>query len=542
MSALQFYYTSCVQTTAGTSGFQMKAMSPGISPDLQSLLARLAAYRIPPALDATHTDKHPIALRYHYQNEQECILLCSQSSGTDELGRPGNFFAHGLVLEHDLFSCVPPIFFWKSPFWQKQDPQERSQIVSLPVLNAFDEEPTLELEDIWRFLARDNRRALLHKLLCAVLSSGTTQRRIVIIDEVEQVVMWIAAVSCLLPPTYRPLLTFATFHHDPYQSLSLVTGTTGAPFFRASREEYQSFFVLNALTDTASNVPPSAYADLAVAFAESGLYETKLLRLFSDYTRHFPYAPVFDGQLDHLAHYSRIVLGQSIDPLTPQERESLQIALSSFENLPTLTQEDADELSHIAIALRERRRAEHAPRIDGEYLHVIALLQNTPAALDDLVLEELLFVIDHMMTSGQTDYDMQLMQELCEIYGKARVLAVLNSMPYLLRLFEHMENARCDQLCTLWKMLGAYIQPTTHSLDMILISLHKHVQLWKQQNTHEIYPLLQEMLLAVNEYSQQWLQLLHQLDDHVPFEIFSSLCQEVECSPSSVEERIDQGM
>jgi hypothetical protein len=542
MRALQFYYTSCVQTTAGTSGFQMKAMSPGILPDLQSLLARLSAYRIPPTLDATHTDKHPIALRYHYQNEQECILLCSQSSGPDELGRPGNFFAHGLVLEHDIFSCVPPIFFWKSPFWQKQDAQERSQIVSLPVLNAFDEEPTLELEDIWRFLARDNRRDLLHKLLCAVLSSGITQRRIVIIDEVEHVVMWIAAVSCLLPPAYRPLLTFATFHHDPYQSLSLVTGTTGVPFFRATREEYQSFFVLNALTDTVSDVLPSAYADLAIAFAESGLYETKLLRLFSDYTRHFPYTPVFDGQLDHLAHYSRIVLGQSVGPLTPQERGCLQIALSSFENQPTFTQEDTDELSNIATALRERRRAEHTPRIEGEYLHVIALLQSTPAALDTLVLEELLFAIDHMMTSEQTDYNIPPMQELYEVYGEARVLAVLNSMPYLLRLFEHMENARCDQLSTLWKMLGAHIQPATHSLDMVLISLQKLVQLWKQQSSNEIYSLLQEMFSAANGYSQQWLQLLHQLDDHVPFEIFSCLCQEVECSPSSIEEHVDQGM
>jgi hypothetical protein len=539
MSMQQFYYTSYVHRIAGTAGFHMKAMSPGISPDLQLLLERLAAYRIPPALNAAHIETHPIALRYHYRNEQECILLCSQSSGTDELGRPGNFFAHGLILEHDLFTCVPPIFFWKSSFWQKQDTQERSHVVSLPVLNAFDEEPTLELEEIWRFLVHDQRRVLLHKLLSAVISSGTTQRRIVIIDDVEHVVMWVAAVSCLLPPAYRPLLTFATFHHNPYQSLSLITGTTGAPFFRATAEEYQSFFVLNALTGATSDILPSPYADLAMAFAEPGLYETKLLRLFSDYMQRFPYAPVIDEQLDHLAYYSHIVLSQSDASLTSQERKSLRTALSSFENLPSFTRGDIDELSQIATVLREKRRAALLPPVEGEYLRVLALLQNCQGAVEAIVLEELLFAVEQCMISEKASSHVLPIPGLCQLYGEERVLAMLNSAPCLQQLCEQMEKAHCDQLSTLWNMVGAYIQPTRDSLDTILISLRKIVQLWNQQNTHEIYSLLQEMLLAVNGHSQQWLQLLYQLDDHVPFEIFSCLCQEIEGLPSFIEEYVE---
>src|SRR5574340_1247560 len=109
MEVLQHYYTSFVNRQAGSAGFPVKAMSRDIPPDTQAMITRLISYRIPPSLDEYNISQHPVALRYFYKSPEEAILLCSQSNGTDENGRPGNFFAHSLVMKPDYFTGMPPI-------------------------------------------------------------------------------------------------------------------------------------------------------------------------------------------------------------------------------------------------------------------------------------------------------------------------------------------------------------------------------------------------------------------------------------------------
>lgn len=330
MSVRQYYYTSYVHRPTGSAGFHVKAMSPDLSPELQETIARLIAYRIPPSLDVQMPDTHPVALRYAYKGPDECILLCSQSCGHDEFGRPGNFFAHAVVVEQDLFTSIPPVFFWKSAFWCKHDSVERVQIASLPVLPTFDEEPSLDLEEIWAFVAEGRRRDLLYNLLCGVVQSHRKQWRIVIFDSDEHVALWVAAVSCLLPPAYRPLLTFATYHHDPRRAPFLIIGADAAS--RPTLEDDASFFLLDATRGKTSPVEPSPYAALAVSSTHPELYETVLLSIFTDldgdqdsdtdsdtdsgftaYTNNANPAPLYiDEQLDQLALHARSVLGDDV--------------------------------------------------------------------------------------------------------------------------------------------------------------------------------------------------------------------------------------
>lgn len=302
MSVLQQYYTSYSNKETGRTGFQIKATSAGIPPNIQGTIARLIAYSVPRTLDIHALDTHPIALRYYYQGKGSCILLCSQSTGNDESGRPGNFFAHTLVLETDNFTAVPPIFYWKSPFWCYQDPVDRTQLDSLPILLSFDEEPSLELEKVWTFIDQGDRRTLLYKLLCAVVYSNKTYRRIIILDTTDNTANWIAAISTLLPPVYRPLLTFATYHHDPHQGHYLITGMTSASAFHPSATDHKSFFILDAYAGTTSEVPDSPYAKMAASNAQPDLYEAQLLSLFVDYTPNPSTDLVIDEQLDELAH------------------------------------------------------------------------------------------------------------------------------------------------------------------------------------------------------------------------------------------------
>src|SRR5579859_1185227 len=146
MEILQYYYTSFINKETGSAGFQVKAMSRDIRPETQAMIARLMAYRIPPALDERKINTHPIALRYYYLDAEECLLMCSQSNGNDPNGRPGNFFAHVLVADPTLFTSVPPIFYWNSDFWLTKDTSTRTELGTLPDLPG---DPALDFDEMW---------------------------------------------------------------------------------------------------------------------------------------------------------------------------------------------------------------------------------------------------------------------------------------------------------------------------------------------------------------------------------------------------------
>jgi GTPase-associated protein 1, N-terminal domain type 2/GTPase-associated protein 1, middle domain len=385
MSVLQYYYTSFVHPQTNSAGFQVKAMSPDISPDNQALIARLIAYHIPPTLDERAIQSHPIALRYYYKSRRECILLCSQSSGNDESGRPGNFFAHTLILEPEMFKTIPPVFFWQSAFWLKKDAEARSQVDILPVLPAFEEVPSLDIERVWSFLASTAGNDYFHKLMSAIVHCHKTLRRVVIVDTADHVALWIAAVSCLLPPEYRPLLSFATYHHDPRQGQFMITGTTSDSSFRNSAEEYFAYFVLNAETGTVSDVEPSAYANLVASVTSSGQYESQILPFFALTIRRFPHLMQKGEQqelaeyfelLDMFALYFALLENQATRLLSAEELHVVGIALSGFEQLQTYDEEDIIDLQALRSALEPARPLEVAnPQFDQLYRRLEKLLK-----------------------------------------------------------------------------------------------------------------------------------------------------------------------
>jgi hypothetical protein len=388
LAVRQYYYTSYVHATTGRAGFQIKAMSPGLSPRDLELLAHLIDYRLPPALDASEIETHPVALRY-YIAEDTCILLCSQSCGTDEHSRPGNFFAHALVLPLQSFASTAPILFWKSSFWRSSDPGERTQVASLPILPSFDVAPSLDITEVWRFLEGGQRRALLLPLLCAVVHSSGTYRRIIIRDTCEHVALWIAAVSYLLPPAYRPLLTFATYHHDPRQAPYLITGTTANPLFHPTEEDHQSYFILDGEAGTASDVAPSPYAALVAAAAHSDRYET-LVPLFA-YAKRFPTPAAIDEGLDRLALYAHIQNG--VSELTAEEVDVIHCALNTFEQQTTFTGEECEELRRMARILCSTMQGVRLPTFRREYRRILTLLAAHRIPLDDALLASFFSVL-----------------------------------------------------------------------------------------------------------------------------------------------------
>lgn len=367
MSVLQYYYTSFVHPQTNRAGFQIKAMSPGIPPDTQTLIAHLISYNIPPTLDVRGCPAHPVALRYFYHHPSECILLCSQSNGDDESGRPGNFFAHVLILEPEMFKTIPPIFYWQSAFWLKYDTEVRSQPDVLPILSAFEEMPSLDVERVWSFLASTAHNDHFHRLMSAVVHCHKTLRRVVIVDTADHVALWVAAVSCLLPPDYRPLLSFATYHHDPRQGQFMITGTTSDSSFPNVAENYFTYFVVNTETNSIGDVEPSLYAKLVANTASSDQYEAQVLPFFALVVRRFPHLIQQVGQveliksfeqLDMFALYYMLVEQQPERALSDDEMQVIDFALTGFEQLRVYNDDDIIDLQALKNALDQARAFE----------------------------------------------------------------------------------------------------------------------------------------------------------------------------------------
>ena len=352
MTVLQHYYTSFVNRETGSAGFQVKAMSEGISTEMQAIIPRLIAYRIPANMEERAIELHPVALRYYYHTQQECILLCSQSSGNDENGRPGNFFAHSVVMSPVDLAYQPPILYWHSPFWRKQATE--TQMRPLP---EFDAEQSLDIiNEMWTFLANADRKEAFFKLMCAVVQSERSKRRIIIIDTDKNVALWVAAVSCMLPPACRLLLSFSTYHHDPQQSLFLITGTIDDGTLRISAEESVSHFILDGRTNRTSDIEESVYAKLVRTCANSDRYASHMLQFFVWYEQRFPRPTRIDEQLDLFATYVWLRRRKEPVPLDAARIEAIKIALSTFEQLSSYDDEDRQELTDLKDLLEHARQ------------------------------------------------------------------------------------------------------------------------------------------------------------------------------------------
>ena len=515
MTVLQQYYTSFVNKATGSAGFQIMAMSPGISPEIQAMISRLIAYRIPSGLDERAIETHPIALRYYYHNAQESILLCSQSNGRDEGGRPGNFFAHSVVMPPDSFATEPPFLYWRSPFWKKR----ATETTPISPLYEFQAEQCLDIIDkMWAFLAEDGRREAFHKLMCAVVHSEGTNRRIVIIDSDEHVALWVAAVSCMLPPSYRPLLSFATYHHDPYQSWFLITGTTSDSGFRASPEECVAYFVLNGYTNQTSDVESSHYANLVKHCTNPDAYDVRLLRYFAAYEKRFPAANRINEQLDKFAVY--VWLHDQREPiaLPPAVLEAIGTVLTHFEQLSTYDDEDLQELDYLRDILGNARKETRSTKVQKVYDRVVRLYQKHQFPTDALLREDLRYytamLLEDISQPARVDA-IENLQQLRLTYGEAAFIQRVNESTYQQRLTD-LAQRELTRHQLAWVHLGPYLRPSSHLRRFFWRSLKIWEELRQSKQNNEASALFSPLHKAIQGREQDWLQLLVDADAHLP--------------------------
>jgi hypothetical protein len=270
------YYTSARSGLENRAGFQFVAASREARA-LQPTVAPYLAYRPPPSAPARPTaaelENLPVALSYQREGDNLILVQC-RYVGTDYSGRYGNFLGHAVVAEPRELGGLRPIELWGSRVWASSvdDPAP-----ALPDLTDTDLSPgpLVEPEAILLWLGARGEPAyrLMAALLDAVLASldRSGGQVVLVSDQVETIVHWIAAVSYSIPHGYALDLSFVTYTADPDRARQHVIGTTPDSVVGV-RADARVFDLDRGLSATAS-ATPSRYTEAVAAGWRRGSFD-----------------------------------------------------------------------------------------------------------------------------------------------------------------------------------------------------------------------------------------------------------------------------
>ncbi|MEO3825176.1 hypothetical protein [Actinomadura sp. B10D3] len=246
--AWQLHYTSARRGPTGRAGFQFVAETPGLPDGVRAAVTPYLSYRpppdAPPSPDDAELGAFPVAFLYDRVDGRSLLLRC-RYLGRDYSGRYGNFFAHAVVAEPGELEGLRPAELWHAPLWTPW-PAQDDRLAELEELTPDD---TLSPEALARWLASSGLEAphrtlaLLTDAAAEVLEQGHG-RVVLIADEVETIVRWIALITYSLPVDTAARLTFTTYSADPDGAAQTLVGTTTG-VWSATRTQAGDTFALH---------------------------------------------------------------------------------------------------------------------------------------------------------------------------------------------------------------------------------------------------------------------------------------------------------
>ena len=206
MGAAQLYYTSCEHGLSGNGGYQFNAATPGVDTRVLREVERFTVYEPPRSMPAKEVHRHPVNLCYSPDLGGARVLSRVVSSGHDPSGRPGNYFAHSLLLDGEEGPL--PAELWGSGFWAGRPVTDPELPRLSPVAGPLDRTRTAA----W---LRGRDEALLRRLLVAVDAAIDGGAPVLLPARDEDAAHWVAALSHLLPPRRARRMSFATYSGSP---------------------------------------------------------------------------------------------------------------------------------------------------------------------------------------------------------------------------------------------------------------------------------------------------------------------------------------
>lgn len=254
-------YTDCRPGTGrgAGGGFQIQAQSAGVdsAQSKQAVGWLLYEVQLPWINQRRPVEDFPPGLA-HTQGEgfgtAQGRYVGKEAAG----GRDGNHLTDCLLTrDPGLYGPVRPAQLWRSDLW-RPEPWDSADC---PQFDAAGLEPGPLTVDAVADWARGagGREPVLARLL-SVLEEPDGQRVVIVADDPDQAMSWIAAATLLLPSRLALGVSFKVFSSAPVDAKHRIVAAPAALFPRIAPGLVSQRFVLDARTDVADEAEPSERA------------------------------------------------------------------------------------------------------------------------------------------------------------------------------------------------------------------------------------------------------------------------------------------
>lgn len=285
MSAHQIIYTSCRRGINGVyDGMQVYSFDAAFQDVENAEIRRMFTYRHPElengiAMSEALARTMPVSFTYRPLENGSCAMALNTYLGRDYMGssgRFGNYLSHVITFEPEDV-CNYPAEFYGSGIWRTRMEFEE---VNHPDKPEYLPAPALErgfavtMNAVAAFLGAEGRMEVYRKMLHASLAFENTQKRVLICDKPEHIILWIASLTYALPLKNALKLSFSTYAFDPSIPFTRICGVVseGTEYKSDSCHADFVFDMLNMdVPELEADPEFSDFIDAAMSFSTASL-------------------------------------------------------------------------------------------------------------------------------------------------------------------------------------------------------------------------------------------------------------------------------
>ena len=465
MSVHQIIYTSCMRGINGVNDGQQvfsydAEFTDADNDDIKSLFSYQAP-ALEPGVVMTEeiAASFPRAFTFRRLENNTCALALNTYLGRDYMGsagRFGNHLSHVVVADVEDFNAYPCEFYGSTllrdhmEFEEVNNP-ERPDYLPVPVMEKG---YTVDIDTVLEFLSIGDRLEIYKNMLAAMLAYERARKRVVICDEPENIVLWIAALEYAVPLRTALGINFTTYEYDPSLSAAQICGVAerGTRYTEESKNQHFVFDLLrNECAEFEKDVNFYDFIDTAFSLSYDSMQD------FHDFlTGGYNYS-----KADEEMYAAYVLYSMLSDGITGITKDKLDEALSFAEKY-------AGREEKIRIAKNLISRYEELLTADREvFQSIIEYVLSLNDVLENSEYEEVKnTVIDRILTDF-LDEDIReetfinfynSVGDICGRHGVALATELMKEENSD-KLFEVMRNdVRTWKIAVIIRIISAYVK------------------------------------------------------------------------------------
>lgn len=235
MAKHQIIYTSCMRGIDGVNdGQQIFSYDETFKDSRTDEVKSLFTYQVPSLPPGVLMSEEiaktmPVAFMYRLLKNGSSAVTLNTYLGRDYMGsagRFGNHLSHSIICDFGDFDRYPCEIYGGTVLRSSMEYEE----VNNPQVPPYLEVPELthgcviEPDVIVEFLGVGDNMEYYKKMVTSMLRFSAEKKRIIICDEPENIVKWIAALHYTFPLEIAKTVSFTTYEFDPELSPSRICG------------------------------------------------------------------------------------------------------------------------------------------------------------------------------------------------------------------------------------------------------------------------------------------------------------------------------